>query len=745
MNQINKYALYLIKAFWVLLFLIEFSGAQNFIWPTSASKLLTSGFAEYRPRRFHAGFDVKTWGKEGYPVFAMEDGYIWRLRISPKGYGKVLYVKHPNGYYTVYAHLQKFAPALEQFVRQKQLESGEYIQQFYFKPHQFPVKKGELIAYTGSTGIGYPHLHFEIRDSKHRPINPRFYFQKILSDKIYPKPLALAFVPNNMNTSINGYHEPLVLEVQRKNKNKFIINKPILVTGPFYMAIKVFDYMKGAFNRINVFQIKLSINNQLIEEITLDTLDYSFNHHSQLYFDYLLERRGYPRFQRLTRHPDFQLDYYKTDNWSIFLSQMKPGKYSFKIELTDLSGNRSFLTGIFYYQNQAPTIVYKENKDSLTYIIQSPFPIYSYRLINYYKHSPLTRKEVLSKTLHSISFQQEFSMPKEELKGFLGAKVIITTEEKVTYNVFSSYNVPEKADTLANIYDYSDMPEWYVFYLKSNSVMPEVAFDDYAQPYVLAERTDINNLTLVVHKKYFVLKDTLTLYTTEEKPLLSISHQLELVRPGQDHLCISRDSLWKVFFPAKVLYDSQYVELEILSSHLLSSSEQYPLEDKIYKLNPFFLKAASPFKVYLPFRKEYMKKHVFPVYFEQKKNQWVFLPSKITSDSVWFECPVYSAEYFSLAQDSIPPEIIPINVKNHQTIVSQNLIFKIRDAFAGIENMDQIRVFLNGKKQLFEWDPEEEIIRIPKWSYAKGLIRLNIQVVDNALNQATLRMQFRVE
>ena len=127
--------------------------------------ILSGSFGELRNNHFHSGLDIKTEGKEGLEVFAAAEGYISRIKISQFGYGKSIYITHPNGFTTVYAHLSKFTPKIEAYVKSIQYKKECYeIEESRFKEDTFPVEKGESIAFSGDTGgSGGPHLHFEIR------------------------------------------------------------------------------------------------------------------------------------------------------------------------------------------------------------------------------------------------------------------------------------------------------------------------------------------------------------------------------------------------------------------------------------------------------------------------------------------------------------------------------------------------------------------------------------------------------
>src|SRR5690606_12623796 len=133
-------------------------------------------FAELRANHFHSGLDIKTQQREGLNVYASAEGFVNRIKISHGGYGKALYVTHPNGYTTVYAHLQKFSPRIEAYIKQHQYGQETFEIEVFPGAVELPVTKGELIAYSGNTGGSEgPHLHYEIRDNEERPLNPLLF------------------------------------------------------------------------------------------------------------------------------------------------------------------------------------------------------------------------------------------------------------------------------------------------------------------------------------------------------------------------------------------------------------------------------------------------------------------------------------------------------------------------------------------------------------------------------------------
>ena len=156
-----------------------------FIKPLKIPLILSGTFGELRSNHFHSGLDIKTQQRVGLNVHSSAKGYVSRIKIAHWGYGKAIYITHPNGYTTVYAHLKKFAPKIEAYVKKHQYEKESYTIHLFPEANDLVVEKDEIIAYSGNSGgSGGPHLHYEIRDGSAKPINPMFFGVEIPDTRI---------------------------------------------------------------------------------------------------------------------------------------------------------------------------------------------------------------------------------------------------------------------------------------------------------------------------------------------------------------------------------------------------------------------------------------------------------------------------------------------------------------------------------------------------------------------------------
>ena len=184
---------------------------KDYMWPTDASTKITSSFAEYRSTHFHGGIDISTNGQTGYKVFAVRDGYVYRIRIMANGYGKMLYIKHRDGYYSTYAHLLTFSDDINSLARKEQYRLGTYAIDLTLDPSVAPVKKGDVVAFTGDSGFGPPHLHFELRDENLNPINPLLCENFMVGDNIPPSIRRVMVTPLNASSWIDNSLRPKIL------------------------------------------------------------------------------------------------------------------------------------------------------------------------------------------------------------------------------------------------------------------------------------------------------------------------------------------------------------------------------------------------------------------------------------------------------------------------------------------------------------------------------------------------------
>jgi len=323
----------------VLLPIILFS--QDYLWPTNASKFLTSSFCEYRPGHYHSAIDTKTWNTEGYRIYAIEDGRIERIRISPFGYGKVLYLKLNDGRTAVYAHLQRFNKKLEKAIREQQYKKERY--SISWKPENWTVTRGEILGYTGQTGIGVPHLHFEIRDEKQHPLNP-LHFYNVIQDHIAPNLQSLLVTPLDANSRVNGSFAQQDFALKRVGNNTYRLKKPVSASSKIGLALQSYDKADKIYNRFAFYRTTLKANGKPVFQIQYATLDFDLTGQIEIEIDYPIYKQTKKRYNKLYIESFNQLPFYKRDLGDGII-QVDYDTVQFKIEVFDFEGNKSTLLG----------------------------------------------------------------------------------------------------------------------------------------------------------------------------------------------------------------------------------------------------------------------------------------------------------------------------------------------------------------------------------------------------------------
>ena len=265
---------------------------------------LSGNFGELRPNHYHMGLDIKTMARVNLPVYAAADGYIARVKIEPAGFGRAIYINHPNGFTTLYAHLNEFFPQLELYVKQEQYRQKSWKVFLDLPPGLFPVKKGDFIAYSGTTGGSQaPHLHFEIRKTADDAnLNP-LLFGLPLADQIKPMILRLAVYDRNKST----YEQSPKLVPVKKTANGYVTVPSVITVNSekISFAITAFDTHTGSTNLNGIYEAFLYDNDRLVEGFQIDNISYNDTRYVNANIDYRTRANGGSYLQHLSELPGY--------------------------------------------------------------------------------------------------------------------------------------------------------------------------------------------------------------------------------------------------------------------------------------------------------------------------------------------------------------------------------------------------------------------------------------------------------
>lgn len=322
--------------------------------PLDIPIVLAGNFGECRANHFHSGLDIKTEGRENLPVRAAADGYVSRIRMQNGGFGHALYLAHPNGYTTLYAHLNDFAPAIQEYMRVEQYKRKSWTVDLYVPASKFPVKKGDLIAYSGNTGGSTaPHLHFEIRNSKEHPVNPALFGFDI-KDNTAPVPYHVVFY--DMRQSV--YEQQPLFKTPKKKGNNYIIDTVVVSTPLAGIGIDEFDYMDESKNTLTMYKGALYMDDQLQSSITIDNISYDITRYLHAFADHKTKKEKDRWVQQFFLLPGNYLTHLYTElnnaKGRLDISDGKP--HRIKMELADAAGNHTAIDFYLRYNGDTSAV-----------------------------------------------------------------------------------------------------------------------------------------------------------------------------------------------------------------------------------------------------------------------------------------------------------------------------------------------------------------------------------------------------
>ena len=329
---------------------------------------LSGTFGELRSNHFHAGLDIKTQGKVGFKVFAVADGYISRIKVQQYGYGKTIYITHPNGYTSVYGHLSKFNTKIDAYVKRIQYKKENYETGNIFpKKEAFILKKGQIIAYSGDTGgSGGPHLHFEIRNTKsEHVINPMLFGISIPDSKL-PTIQSLLGYPLSEDARINQQNNSHDISIKHMGNGKYIADR-ITASGTIGFGVHVFDRLDNAWNKNGIYSLEMLVNGKRHYYHDVSTFSFAESKYLNLLIDYSYYKRYKRRIQKTFKENKNELSIYKglINNGKI---NIESGfNYTIEIIAKDIIGNTSSLK--IPVIGKKSNAVFKKQKDTTAYKI----------------------------------------------------------------------------------------------------------------------------------------------------------------------------------------------------------------------------------------------------------------------------------------------------------------------------------------------------------------------------------------
>lgn len=332
----------------LLISTLSYSQTTNnlFIPPLKIPISLSANFGEIRADHFHSGIDIMTQGVTGKEVVASADGYVSWILVSPGGFGKAIFIRHPSGYSTVYGHLDRYSPEIEEYIISQQYQKKSYAVSIYPPMNKFPISKGQIIGYSGNTGSSFgPHLHFEVRKSdSNKPVNP-LLFNFGIEDNLKPVFERLVIYPGSGNSSINGRNENTYMSVIGSDGDYSLPDDSELrIGGIAGFGITCYDVIDNSSRRFGINSLELVIDSMKWFSYEINEFSFYETRYINAHIDYEAYQRNNLEIERTFVLPNDKLGLYKELISNGLYEFTDNKKHTVKIIAKDGSNNKSVLT-----------------------------------------------------------------------------------------------------------------------------------------------------------------------------------------------------------------------------------------------------------------------------------------------------------------------------------------------------------------------------------------------------------------
>ena len=730
----------------IIITTLSLAQEQNYIWPTDASKTVTAFFGEMRPHRYHTGIDIRTFGVNGKEIYAIDDGYVYRIGVSNNKYGNVLYIKLQDGNIAVYSHLSKFNPIIQRVAHQVQNKQQSYTIDYYLEAGLINVEKGDIVGYTGDTGgLSGPHLHFEIRDQINQPINPfNTNLKDFFFDNIAPIPQSIAFIPKSDTTIIEGTYFTKKFNLNKIDDNNYNLLDTINIIGDFGIALKIIDQVNGQPFKYGIYSLELLIDSISTYKINFDMT--SFNQSNQLYIerDYELFSREKDEYYRLFKS-EFGKNYFIEDN-SSQKNNSSSGLHAFKVIAADINNNKTQISGYFRAKEliKPEKNYYQLNNGSWKIDFKGIQKIYKVNAHLFNKENISEKIEPLydivndtSLVVHNVNNTYdvlEFDL--NTLNGKTSKEYILlnTPPQDINGNFFINHN--EEGIIVNFIEDVFSNKSANLKYRK-NGILHSTPMIRSAKNILSSELFSFNDflLTQDIYIEYdfdYIVSKKMNIEKMATYPNL---FSQKTFKNGQ--IIISHQK--ETFFDSTIVYITQPFIKNFNNESIIS---------------PFYIGPSStPFNkplglsLFLPSQKNLTNMVVCS--YDDKNKEWIPLETALDSINNILETQIRAGSIVGVIKDTKKPKIHNIVPRNNATYLMEdlnNFNIKLTDDFSGVNYQDGIKLFINGKSILTGFNLyQEKLIAYIKENITIGKNTYELTVYDNANNKSTIKGSFFIK
>jgi hypothetical protein len=712
---------------------------EKYIWPTDASKKITSSFAEYRSTHFHGGIDISTNGVKGYKVFAVLDGYVYRIKITPNGYGKMLFIRQKDGYISTFAHLQGFNDAITRAAREEQYKRGTYAIDVTFSSGKLPVKQGEVVAYTGDTGFGPPHLHYELRDQNLNTVNPFLVARYPTQDHLPPVIKRVLITPLTYNSTIDNSTTPKILSRFPRGHDGVKIPQNFIFHGEIGFGVEAIDHADGTWSHSGIYSLEFFIDDSLAFSMALDHVPADETKEIDLHYDFHMILQGWGQFQKLYIDSGNTLPLYhdKPEGTGIINTAMlSEGTHNYTITCADFSGNKTSLRGHFSV-NHSPSVLSLEPKGSHIILHGSHLDLVHTCEMdgkNYSSHAW---------TLHAIDGatylvnDSTIDVPFEVNRYDIVKVITVSKWGSRTPPIFSFHAKPPEA--VRPVYCKTEILNNFVrFTLTSTGIftMPPVATiqEGIHQQRIQTEAVDLYKYTATyIPSSSFAgsRKVTVSAEVNGKPSSTTDSFEIFSIPPGNSGAFGDAPIGLQVSYDSAAVYKPLYMQI---SSEPFKNSTVYILEPQDQLLN-------RGIRVSIPF--ENHGTHSHQGLFFRANGGWVFQTDQPDTGGKTISTTLTrTLGELAILRDDQEPTIGRLRVGSRKGIVS--LSCRYRDNLSGVDT-DEIKVYIDGKLVIPEVDGEHHLVSYTgEEQLNHGKHQVKISMKDRMKNQSVVSRTFTV-
>ena len=725
---------------------LNLSQEYDYIWPTDASKTVTAFFGEMRPHRYHTGIDIRTFGINGKEIYAIDDGYVYRIGISNNKYGNVLYIKLKDENIAVYSHLSEFNPIIQKVAYQIQEQQNSYSIDYYLEAGLINVSKGDIIGYTGDTGgLSGPHLHFEIRDKINQPINPfNTNLKDFFFDNIAPIPQSIAFIPKSDSTKIEGTYFTKKFNLDKIDDNNYYLKDTINITGDFGLALQIIDKVNDQPFKYGIYSLELFIDSISSYKINFDMT--SFDQSNQLYIerDYELFSSKKGEYYRLFKS-EFEKNYFVNDE-SMQKIYTDSGLHSFKIIAKDIRENETLISGYFINQKVTqPEYDYYQLQDGAWKI-----DFQNIDKIRDFKSSLFNKTNIDNKI-------------KVDYK-IVGDTSLIISNANNTYDVLE-FNLVTPMGRAPKSYILLNQNSNNIngnFFIKHNSQGVIINFieDEFSNkiPNLLYRKNGELYSSPMTRTEKNILSSNL-FKVTDFMLLEDISIEYDIGYIVSKKLNIEKMLTNPDFFNEKIFKNGQ-ISISHDKKTFFDTTLVYITQPPIRNFNnesiiaPFYVGPSSiPFNkplnisLFLPSQKNITNMVVCS--YDKEENKWVPLKTSIDIKNSTLEADIRAGAIIGIVEDTKNPIINNIVPRNNATYLASDLSdfnIKITDDFSGVNYQNGIDLILNDTLILTGFNTyQKKVIANIRGELKAGINSYKLIVYDNANNKSSIKGKFTIK